>query len=156
MPSASIRSSARSPSESSLFFSPDAELILSPRRYERQGTETQLNQCERDLEKHNSVIVDTKARIIALQNRISAADKQLSDSNAVLRNFNDNLRLRSEKKNLTSIKADLDSLDEENARKMYQQFEAQYTEKRQKQTNKQAHVSVGSLSSLKGIADLLS
>lgn len=129
------------------------ELICGHRRYERQGTETQLTQCERDLEKHNSVIVDTKARIAALQSRISAADKQLSDSNAVLRNFNDNLRLRSEKKNLAGIKADLDSLDSENARKMYRQFEAQYTEKRQRQTDKQGHVSVVLRSSRKGTAD---
>jgi DNA repair protein RAD50 len=132
-----------------------ADSFFAPRRYERQGTEAQLTQCERDLEKHNSVIVDTKARITALQLRISAADKQLSDSSAVLRNFNDNLRLRSEKKNLAGIKAELDSLDEENARKMYQQFEAQYTEKRQLQTNKQGHVSVESFSSLEPVTDLL-
>lgn len=62
----------------------------------------------------------------------------------MLRNFSDNLRLRSEKKNLASIVADLDALDEENARKMYRQFEAQYTEKRQRQTDKQGMVSTSS------------
>lgn len=116
-------------------------------RYERQGTEAELAQCQRELEKHNKAIADAKSRIANLQQRISQADQQLADSNAVLRNFNDNLRLRSEKRNLEKIVGELDALDVENAREMYRKFDAQYREKLRKQEAQQAKVrSCGAIS----------
>lgn len=111
-------------------------------RYQSRDTEAQLHKAERDLKQLENVIADTKSRIQAMQTRISATDKKLADSNAVLRNFQDNLRLRRERKNLTQIDNELEGLDEAGARKAYREFETKYNDQRQRQTDKQAKVSV--------------